>query len=233
MSELLHLCGIIDNRVRPLVFFVRRWAESTNITTKLRPSPTITNFQLTCLVLYFLQQLPQPILPSIDSMMIISENMATNEFETIKMFNQLNFNRTNNDTLEQLIEQFFLFYSEFEFEKKKISLNTAETTFNEFNVPMYITNPLEMQQNICRNVMQPKCVDFIDKSKKALVTLKEIQKNETTFLSHLLLSDDKLEIRLPRKLQLSNIQTKPLRRTNHNKKINILSVIKKVNGNKS
>ncbi|CAG4992472.1 unnamed protein product [Colias eurytheme] len=55
MSELLWQLGSLDPRVRPLTVAVRRWARATALTTP-HPGRWITNFPLTLLVLFFLQQ---------------------------------------------------------------------------------------------------------------------------------------------------------------------------------
>lgn len=65
MSELLHTFGILDWRLRPLVFTIRRWAAEVGLTN---PSPGrwITNFSLTLLVIFYLQR--AKVLPSLDSL---------------------------------------------------------------------------------------------------------------------------------------------------------------------
>lgn len=62
MSELLCLYGEIDPRVRPLVFTIRQWATKVGLTNRF-PGRWITNFSLTLLVLFYLQQ--REILPSL------------------------------------------------------------------------------------------------------------------------------------------------------------------------
>ncbi|KAL0179518.1 hypothetical protein M9458_024960, partial [Cirrhinus mrigala] len=57
-SELLFLYGQLDPRVRHLVFSVR-------ITSSI-PGAWITNFSLTVMVVFFLQQRNPPILPTLD-----------------------------------------------------------------------------------------------------------------------------------------------------------------------
>lgn len=184
MSELLHLCGEIDDRVRPFIFFIRRWAESVCITTKLRPSNNITNFQLSCLVLYFFQQLSNPILPPIDSMLIASPQ---NQFASLKSKTKLAFESRNTDTLEQLLEQFFAFYSAFDFDIKTISLNTAEAMKKGNIYSMHIVNPLDYAHNICGNVNSFRCKEFNDKSKKALDQFREMKKSNNIKISNLLI----------------------------------------------
>lgn len=65
MSELLNLYGEIDWRVRPLVTVVRKWAKSQEITSDI-PGQWITNFSLSLLVLFYLQQ--KDILPSLKAL---------------------------------------------------------------------------------------------------------------------------------------------------------------------
>ena len=56
MSEILYLYGELDARVRPLVFLLRRWAKAMNIVEEVRPTLKPTNFIITLMVLFFLQQ---------------------------------------------------------------------------------------------------------------------------------------------------------------------------------
>lgn len=65
MTELLNLYGEIDWRVRPLVIAIRMWAKSQEITSDTS-GQWITNFPLTLLVLFYLQQ--KKILPSLKTL---------------------------------------------------------------------------------------------------------------------------------------------------------------------
>lgn len=65
MSEVLFLYGQIDSRVKPLVFTIRKWAKDNKV-TNISPGKTITNFSLTLLVIFYLQQIN--ILPIISKM---------------------------------------------------------------------------------------------------------------------------------------------------------------------
>lgn len=62
MSELLNLFGEIDWRVRPLALMIRKWAQTQEITND-SPGPWITNYSLSLMVLFYLQQ--KNILPSL------------------------------------------------------------------------------------------------------------------------------------------------------------------------
>jgi hypothetical protein len=56
MSKLLWNLSSIDNRVAPLVFVIRRWAREASI-TQSTPGPWFSNFQMTLLVLFYLQSI--------------------------------------------------------------------------------------------------------------------------------------------------------------------------------
>jgi len=74
MSELLYVLGESDWRVRPLVFAVRRWAHSIGLTNPT-PGRWITNFSLTLLVLFYLQQHSKhqgPVLPTLSTMISLA-----------------------------------------------------------------------------------------------------------------------------------------------------------------
>ena len=55
MSELLYMYGELDPRVRPLVFTVRQWAKNSGLIEDHRPTPYVTNFIVSMLVLFYLQ----------------------------------------------------------------------------------------------------------------------------------------------------------------------------------
>jgi hypothetical protein len=63
MSKLLWNLSSIDNRVAPLVFAIRRWAREASI-TQSTPGPWFSNFQMTLLVLFYLQSIK--ILPKLN-----------------------------------------------------------------------------------------------------------------------------------------------------------------------
>lgn len=157
MSELLFMFGEIDERVRPLVFCIRKWAQSVGLTN---PSPGrwISNFSLTALVIFFLQQLKQPVLPPINLLI----EQATNEDVRIteddinctfmRDLNQLQFSTKNVDNVDNLLMQFFEFFAQFDFHSKAISLNEGRTIPKPEHTAMYIVNPLEQILNVSKNV---------------------------------------------------------------------------------
>lgn len=166
MSELLYMFGQIDSRVMPLVFTVRRWAQAVGLTN---PSPGrwISNFSLTCLVIYYLQQIPSPILPAINTLVRqarrpedvqITEDGVNCTF--LRDLNQLKFTTSNDTSLERLLIEFFEFYSVMDFSERAISLNDGYSAMKPDHSPMYIINPLELQLNVSKNISSEECERF-------------------------------------------------------------------------
>lgn len=157
MSELLYLFGEIDERVKPLTFCLRKWASATGLTN---PSPGhwITNFSLTLLVLFFLQNLKTPILPSFNSMIKsataddirITEDNINCTF--LRDLSRLNFQRKNGSTLSDLLVQFFEFYSQFDFKNSAVSMLEGKPIPKTDFSAIWIVNPLEPTLNVSKNI---------------------------------------------------------------------------------
>jgi poly(A) RNA polymerase, mitochondrial len=157
MSEILYMFGQIDSRVRTLTFAIRKWANTVGLTN---PSPGrwISNFSLSLLVVFFLQQLKNPILPSINTLI---EAATKNDFRItedqinctfLRDLNRLNFQTVNTDTLGELLLKFFEFYSQFDFNFRAISLNEAKSIVKPEHSAMFIVNPFEKHLNVSKNV---------------------------------------------------------------------------------
>ncbi|SPP86264.1 poly(A) RNA polymerase, mitochondrial [Drosophila guanche] len=162
MSELLYMFGQIDQRVRPLTFSIRRWAQACGLTN---PSPGrwISNFSLTCLVMYFLQQLRQPILPTIGALVKAAEAKDVRVTEDGinctfgRDLERVGFQSRNTSSLSELLLQFFEFYSQFDFHNRAISLNEGRQLAKPDHSAMYIVNPLEQLLNVSKNVSLEEC----------------------------------------------------------------------------
>lgn len=162
MSELLYMFGEMDTRVRPLTFCIRKWAQSCGLTN---PSPGrwITNFSLTCLVIFFLQQMKNPVLPSINLLMKLAkpEDMRVTEDGINCTFRrdwqELPFKTKNTSRTSELLLQFFEFYSQFDFSNRGISLNEGRTVAKPDHAALYIVNPLEQLLNVSKNVSLEEC----------------------------------------------------------------------------
>ncbi|XP_016976892.1 poly(A) RNA polymerase, mitochondrial [Drosophila rhopaloa] len=162
MSELLYMFGEMDPRVRPLTFSIRRWAQSCGLTN---PSPGrwISNFSLTCLVMFFLQQLRQPILPTIGALAKSAEPGDSRVTEDgiscsfARNVERLGFRSRNQSSMSELLLQFFEFYSQFDFHNRAISLNEGRGLSKPDHSAMYIVNPLEQLLNVSKNVSLEEC----------------------------------------------------------------------------
>lgn len=180
MSEIFYTLGEIDSRVRPLIFYLRRWAEECGVIRNIQPSPHITNFMLSCLVIFFLQRLKQPILPPIKEFAPKLTQITGTEY--ITNVSQLKFKTENVSSLHQLVVDFFIFYSTFNFEKNGICIADGQIKSNSVRDSIYIYNPLERSLNVCRNVIDYERDSFVEKAKSALGQLLENKYNAVQLL---------------------------------------------------
>lgn len=157
MSELLYLYGEIDERVRPLTSCIRKWARVTGL-TNASPGRWISNFSLTCLVVFFLQNLNKPILPSLkhliksarkEDVRIADNNINCTFLRDLK---DLKFQRENDDSLSYLLIQFFEFYSLFDFGNCSISLVEGDSSTKPDHSAVWIVNPFEPLTNVSKNI---------------------------------------------------------------------------------
>lgn len=170
MSELLHTFGELDERVRPLVFYIRAWAKEFDIIQSF-PSLGISNFMLTCLVVFFLQRLPQPILPPSEA--FVTHRLTNDDFQFITDVSTLKFKSENTSTLAELVVEFFEYYRTFNYTNEAASITTGTIKANISQDSMFVYNPLDPGLNVCRNVSDFERNQFIEKcavSHKALTS---------------------------------------------------------------
>ncbi|XP_045773699.1 poly(A) RNA polymerase, mitochondrial-like [Maniola jurtina] len=165
MSELLWQLGSLDPRVRPLTCVVRCWARAVGL-TNAHPGRWLTNFPLTLLVLFFLQQKDHgPVLPTLkhlvdlagkDDIRIAEENLNCTFLRDLDRLPSESYAQ-NDDDLQTLLFKFFEFYSQFDFQDKAISLNEGKPIRKPNSHPLYVVNPLEQALNVSRNVSYEEC----------------------------------------------------------------------------
>lgn len=166
MSELLWQYGELDPRVRPLTFAVRRWAKSVGLTNP-HPGRWITNFSLTLMVIFFLEQntTSGSVLPSLNELVkrankddtrIAEENLNCTFLRNLNQLPSHCYSQ-NKANLESLLLGFFEYYSQFDFEGKAISINEGKPIRKPNALPLYIVNPLEQALNVSRNVSFEEC----------------------------------------------------------------------------
>jgi len=155
MSELLYIFGNFDYRVRPLVFTIKMWAREINLTNDT-PGRWITNFSLTLLVLFYLQQ--EKIIPDIQTLVKQASNSdvrITNEginCTFLRDVSKLHKDVENKKTLDQLLLGFFEYFASFDFNTNAISLNFGKTINKPEYSALYIVNPLEVHFNVSKNI---------------------------------------------------------------------------------
>lgn len=165
---MLYTFGEIDERVRPLVFFLRAWAKEFDIIQTF-PALGLSNFMITCLVIFFLQQLQKPILPPAESFLTFPEVNENVQFITDT--SKLNFRSENTNTLAELLAEFFDYYSSFDFNKDAASITYGLKKSNIGNDSMFIYNPLDHGLNVSRNVTDFERSQFVEKCKISRDTL--------------------------------------------------------------
>lgn len=135
------------------------------LTSKTRTN-SITNFQLTCLVLSFLQQLPEPIIPTVPELVSKARNEDVRysddkrSYTFLRDFSELEFKTQNTSSLEELFVQFLEFHGTFDFTKFLVSLTSKKPIRKIEQSPLQIANPFEMEQNWSRNVSSEECAAF-------------------------------------------------------------------------
>jgi poly(A) RNA polymerase, mitochondrial len=189
MSELLYLYGEFDERVRPLVFCIRKWASSVGLTNSTAPGRWITNFSLTILVLFFLQNQKNPLLPSMKFLIksaspidirVTDDNVNCTFLRDI---GKIDFpNADNCDSLHHLLLQFFEFYSKFDFQEYGISLLEGKPINKPEYAAMWISNPLEPLLNISKNVSFEELEKFKIETRNAAWSLEStIERNKDSW----------------------------------------------------
>ncbi|XP_028046509.1 poly(A) RNA polymerase, mitochondrial isoform X2 [Monomorium pharaonis] len=186
MTELLNLYGEIDWRVRPLVIAIRVWAKSQKITSDA-PGPWITNFPLTLLVLFYLQQ--KKILPSLK---MLKSCATRNDIRCAKDGIDCTFLRdinklpidykyygSNQDSLETLLYGFFEYYSTFDFHTNGICIREGAQIRKPSRLPLHIVNPLETTLNVSKNVNIYELNRIVSKSHEAIYMLETADKSKS------------------------------------------------------
>ncbi|XP_060795321.1 speckle targeted PIP5K1A-regulated poly(A) polymerase isoform X2 [Neoarius graeffei] len=183
-TRFLQLCSGLDSRVRPLVYSVRFWAKQKQIAGN--PSgggPLLNNYALTLLVLFYLQTISPPVLPSVEQL----KNMACEEEVCVIDGWDCTFPSQpisvppskNTDDLCTLLFGFFTYYSKFNFPELVVSLragctlpitkflsrndempdaaeslDTARQTVRPKLGPVNILDPFEVYHNVAGNLTE-------------------------------------------------------------------------------
>ncbi|XP_054153143.1 poly(A) RNA polymerase, mitochondrial-like [Oppia nitens] len=151
MSAFLNYCIRLNPCVRDLILFLRLWAKQHKLLKPKNWSTHLiyngfTSFQLTSLVIYFLQI--QNILPPMSHFM----QPSGQPFIT---------NKQNTDTLD-LLAKFFEFVLSISYQWEAISILNARTYGNpDQQLPIWMENPFQTELNMCRNITHEKFERFL------------------------------------------------------------------------
>ncbi|CAG0887597.1 unnamed protein product [Cyprideis torosa] len=190
MTELLWLLGEMDPRVRPLVFCIRKWAREVKVTSPV-PGRWISNFQLTLLVIHYLQVVRPVILPSLrtlealggpDDIQVTSDGLECRYVRDLSIVTP----STNSSPVEDLLTGFFAYFHSFDFKHKGLSIRYAESVPKTYHQGvLYIENPLEPQLNASPNVVLEEVVRFQEQCRAALWKLENVNRTLASLMEPL------------------------------------------------
>lgn len=181
----MYALGVIDPRVRPFIFLVRRWAREFKI-TKHGPNDRFTNFQLSYVALSFLQNLTEPVLPTFSEMLHMMKTARGDDksFDPMKQFyfidlDHIHFQSKNTSSLFELFCQFLDYYRTFDFSKYIITLNTRGKIGKKLTQPLQLQNLFDSEATCAHNI-----------SEQELNTLKIMMEETLGELEHISLKPD-------------------------------------------
>lgn len=127
----MYAMGLLDPRIRPFIFMVRRWATEFDV-TRYNRRETFTNFQLTYLCLHFLQHLKEPLIPTFGDVMQQIGKMDAKNIDTIVKdtfifnFTKFHFKTKNTNSVLELFRQFLQYFESYDFSSQMITLRSTD-----------------------------------------------------------------------------------------------------------
>ncbi|XP_027630779.1 speckle targeted PIP5K1A-regulated poly(A) polymerase isoform X2 [Tupaia chinensis] len=163
-SRFLSLCSELDERVRPLVYTIRCWAQGRGLSGS---GPHLNNYALTLLVIYFLQTRDPPVLPTVSQL-----TQKAGEGEQVEVDGwDCSFPKdasrlepsTNVEPLSSLLAQFFSCVSSWDLHGSLLSLREGQALPVAGGLPshlweglrlgpMNLQDPFDLSHNVAANV---------------------------------------------------------------------------------
>ncbi|XP_059154714.1 poly(A) RNA polymerase, mitochondrial-like [Physella acuta] len=177
MTELLYLMSVCDSRVKPLLCAIKQWAIAHNLTSSgEQQKPTTIGFIM--MLIFFLQTRTPAVLPTFRQLQTLAKHPSDKffiddvEYGLPKNPSLMPISE-NKESLENLLLGFFEYYSQFDFDKKAISITEGATFEKQADSrPIYIENPLSVSLNICQNVGSSQLSELTAAMKEAALKLK-------------------------------------------------------------
>ncbi|XP_070282496.1 speckle targeted PIP5K1A-regulated poly(A) polymerase [Myotis yumanensis] len=163
-SRFLSLCSELDERVRPLVYTLRCWAQGRGLTGS---GPLLNNYALTLLVIYFLQTRDPPVLPTVSQ---LTQKAGEGEQVVVDGWD-CSFPRdasrlepsANKEPLSSLLAQFFSCVSCWDLRGSLLSLREGQALPVAGGLPsnlweglrlgpMNLQDPFDLSHNVAANV---------------------------------------------------------------------------------
>lgn len=155
----MYVLGVLDARVRPFIFLVRRWAREFKI-TRHGPGDRFTNFQLSYISLSFLQNLQEPVIPTVDDMIKMMSAYGTGEQIDLKdqLFifdlNRIQFESKNTSSIFELFYQFLEYYQSYDFQNRMVTLQKKGIIPKPRLTPLYIENIFDTEATVGDNISE-------------------------------------------------------------------------------
>lgn len=148
----MYTLGVLDPRVRPFIFLVRRWGREFKITRHGR-GDRFTNFQLTYIALSFLQNLTEPVIPTYNEMLEMMKHKSKNPLFILDL-NQIQFQSKNACSVFELFCQFLEYYRSFDFKNRAISLRKTGAIDKWIATPLILDNLFDNDLLIGDNISE-------------------------------------------------------------------------------
>ena len=169
MSQILYSYSKLYPLLQKLYVILRLWATENSVVNHKQPSNHLKNFTLLMLIISYLQNRKQPLLPSMQSILINNE----------QAINECLINNTTVDLFD-LIPEFFEFVSNCNFSRINIDLYNGRLARNLSSQAMFIKNPFDIYNSNMSKNMIPKTV--INLKKVAANSLNAYDKSNLTSL---------------------------------------------------
>eukprot|EP01114_Cavostelium_apophysatum_P002514 TRINITY_DN12241_c0_g1_i1.p1 TRINITY_DN12241_c0_g1~~TRINITY_DN12241_c0_g1_i1.p1 ORF type:complete len:849 (-),score=183.85 TRINITY_DN12241_c0_g1_i1:76-2601(-) len=161
-SQLIASYCSLDNRMKPLIYVLKQICKNNKV---LNSSHGLNSYCLNLMVIFFLQMRPEPVLPNLQA-------KAAENSRIVKDYNCFfevpsGWVSKNKETLGQLLSNFFVFYTNFDFANQNICIRTASPVSKAASIfktdAIVVEDPFEIDFNVSR-LVKKKYLDIMRKT---------------------------------------------------------------------